>query len=55
MGPRASEPLEVVGKCCLLVSFLMRDLVQKVVSNDVPKRQRRGAPEPWTLGGLLGA
>jgi hypothetical protein len=40
------EPLEVVGKLCLLVSRPVRDLVGKVAGNTVPKGQCRGAPEP---------
>jgi hypothetical protein len=40
MGLGASEHLEVVGKLCLLVSRLVRDLVGKVAGNAVLKGQR---------------
>jgi hypothetical protein len=45
-GPIASEPLEAIGKLCLLVSRPVPDLVRKVAGNVMPKGQRQGAPEP---------
>jgi hypothetical protein len=46
VGLGAPEPLEATGKLCLFVSRLVRDLVEKVATNAVPKGQRRGAPKP---------
>jgi hypothetical protein len=40
MGLGASEPLEAMGKLCLLMSRLVCDLVGKVAGNAVLKGQR---------------
>jgi hypothetical protein len=53
VSPGASEPLEDMGKLCLLVSRPVRDLVGKVAGNVVPKGQHRGALEPRCLGACL--
>jgi hypothetical protein len=50
MGLGAYEPLEATGELYLIVLRDVHDLVGKVVGNVVPKGQRRGAPEPGSLG-----
>ena len=52
MGLGSSEPLEAVGKLCILVSRPVRDLVMKVAGNAVPKGQRQGSPRASVARGL---
>jgi hypothetical protein len=52
VGPEALEPLEAIGKLCLLVSHPGRDPVGGAASRGAPRERRWGSPRASVAWGL---